>query len=562
MAKEFADLINKLGKFFFIMTIKQKLAIRSTVLKGHVNKYAILGLIISIGSIVFASLIVAYQMTGELSLSSFLLAQTSNPAIWALDLTPFMFAYWGQSFCYELANKAELIIEDKTREYVSKSGDLELKLKYESNHDSLTNLPNSRLLAQRINQGIKQINKGEHLAVVIININNFKQVNYEYGTFSGNSLLLQFTEKLKLILIEPYMLQAYMGMNMIARLQGAEFALLIPRLRSEHNLNLILQKVIDTTSTSFMIDGNSIDITTTAGAALYPPHGQNDEELIHHATLCLLHAEKQGKRFAIYEPSMHSSRKTKRVMYKEISSAIVNEEMRILFQPNYELESNKIIGADAMLTMEHSKHGYLDNEKLVSIVEGTSIVKNLSIYMLRHAVTQLADLHKRGQQIYITVQLFNATDLELPPYIDSLLKENSLSPDCLKIAITEKACLSDQTQSIAFINALDAMGIKIVISDFCSGYSSFVYLTNFPISEIKIDKSFVVNMMKDEKKYTVVKAIIKLAKAMDLVVFANGIEDAATSNAVKKLGCFYGEGSFYSPPIEMDTFEKLLQKNI
>lgn len=540
------------------MTIKQQLALRSSVLKGHVNKYALLGLAISIGSIIFASLIVSYQLLGEVSIHGFLLAQTSNPAIWALDLTPFMFAYWGQSFCYELANKAELIIEDKTREYVSKSGDLELKLKYESNHDSLTNLPNSKLLGQRINQGITQIKKGENLALIILIINNFKQVNYEYGNFNANNLLLQFTEKLKTILLEPYMLQAYMGMNMIARLQGAEFAILIPRLVNQHDLESILNNIVDSTSTGFMMDGNTIDVSTTAAVALYPQHGENDEQLIHHATLSLLHAEKQGKRFAIYEPSMHSSQKTKRVMFKEISSAIDSEEMSVLFQPNYALSENKIIGADAVIAFDHSKYGRLDGEKLISIVEGTSIVNNLSIFMLRNAIKQLVEWQRVGNPIYVTVQLFNVTDLEMPSYIDSLLKENHIAPEHLKIAITEKACLSDQTRSVEFLNALHALGIKVVISDFCSGYSSFTYLTNFPISEIKIDQSFIMNMMKDDKKYKVVKGIIHLAKAMNLKVFANGISDEETRNAIVKLGCNFGEGPFFSPPVPEEEFGSLL----
>lgn len=287
------------------MNIKQRLSVRSEVFKEQVNKYALLGLLISIGSILVASMLVSYQLTGRVSLSGMILAQLSNPAIWALDLTPFMFAYWGQLFCDELAHKAESIIEGKTREFIHKSDDLAHQLAYESQHDSLTRLPNERLLLTRMKQGIAQINAGEALALILLDIKNFKEIIYHFGIFNGNSLLVQFSEQLKSILLAPYLLQAHMGMNMIARRQGSEFAILIPRLKKEHHFEEILKKIIDETSTTFMIDGNAIDIKTRLGAALYPNHGRDEKELIHNATLCLFHAEKDNDHRNIYDPSMN-----------------------------------------------------------------------------------------------------------------------------------------------------------------------------------------------------------------------------------------------------------------
>lgn len=542
------------------MGIKQHLTIRSSVLKGHVNKYAILGLIISISSIIVATILVSYQMTGGISLSGLIHAQTSNPAIWALDLTPFMFAYWGQSFCYELASKTELIIEDKTRELVDKRGDLEQKLQYESNHDSLTNLPNIRLLSKRINQGIQQLKKGEMLAVIILNINNFKDVNYTYGNFSANSLLLQFSETLKSLLLEPYMLQSYMGMNMIARLQAAEFAVLIPRLRKDHNLEQIVANIIDGTSKTFMIDGNNINISTTAGVAVYPEHGSNDEELIHHATLCLLHAEKEEQRYAMYKPSMDKGYKTKGIMLKEISSAIDHEEIETLYQPVIQLNNENIVGAEAVIHISSEKYGVFNAEKLIPLVEGTSLVKKLTEFTLRKATEQLVLWHGINQKIFIRVHLFNATDMELPGFIEDLLKRHNMSASYLRVELTEKACLSDQTRSVNFLNKLAEMGIKIAISDFGSGYSSFVYLTNFPIHGLKIDKSFTMNMMKDEKKRKLVHAITRLADAMNLEVFAEGIADKNTLSELKQLGCKYGEGPYFSQPVSAESFTSALRR--
>ncbi|AHE66176.1 diguanylate cyclase GGDEF domain protein [Legionella oakridgensis ATCC 33761 = DSM 21215] len=557
----FADFLYKFFKKWpYHMNIKQQLAIRSTVLKSHVNKYAMLGLVISIGSIIVASLLVSYQTTGEISLGGFLKAQASNPAIWALDLTPFMFAYWGQSFCYELVSKAESIIENKTREIASKSDDLELKLKYESNHDRLTNLPNSHLLSQRINQGIQQLHSGEELALIILKINKFKEINYNFGSFSANSLLVQFAEKLKSILLEPYMLQAYMGMNMVARIQGAEFAILIPRLKEEHQLDRIIHNLIQATSVSFMIDGNNIEVTTTAGVVLHPQHGNNDEQLMQRATLGLLDAEERNKSYAIYQANMEKNYKTKRTILKELRSAIEQEEIGILHQPIVELATGKILGADVGIHFENIQYGNFDVEKLIPLVGGSSLVKNLTVFTLKNAIRQLALWHQANHKIYIQINIFNATDPDLPDILNNLLKENNLSPDYLKIELTEKACLSDQERSMDVLKRLADLGIKICISDFASGYSSFVYLINFPISEIKIDKAFISNMMKDTKRHHLVEAIIKLGEVMDLNVIADGIFDENTLNELKNLGCLYGQGEHFSNPVDADHFSKLLNR--
>lgn len=542
------------------MNIKTHFAIRSTVLKGHVNKYAFLGLMISIGSIVVATLLAAYQLTGTISIDGLLWAQTRNPAIWALDLTPFMFAYWGQAFCYELANKAELIIEDKTREYVSKSGDLELKLKYESNHDSLTNLPNNRLLSERINQGIKQIAEGEELAVIIVNINNFKDINYYFGSFSGNSLLMQFTEKLKSTLLEPYMLQAYMGMNMVARLQGAEFAILIPRLKKEHHLEQILENIIDATSVSFMIDGNSIQITTTIGVALYPQHGNNDQTLIHHATLCLLHAEKEGRVYAIYQPSMDRYYKAKRIMLKELSAAIEQQKMDLLFQPAYNLENATIVGAEALVSFNDPRYGVIHSEKLVQLVDGTSLMHNFTVFMLKKSIEKLAQWHKANHIIYIRIGVLSIADPVLPSILENLLRDHQVNPQFLRLEFSEKACLDDQKNSSQILREIAQLGIKLSIADFASGYSSFAYLPNFPINELKIDKSFIMNIVKDEKKGDLVRAMISFAQAMHLEVLADGISDQVILDQLIEDGCHFGQGTYFSKVLSDDDFAVLLNK--
>lgn len=544
------------------MAIKQHLVVRSRVLKDHVNRYAILGLAISFISIFIASILVSYKMTGFIDFSGFVAAQKSNPALWALDLTPFMFAYWGQSFCYELANTMETMLEDKTRELVNKSSDLELKLQYETNHDYLTSLPNQRLLLQRIKQSMQQIGNGEQLALIILHINSFKDINYKCGSFNANNLLVQFAEKLKTILLEPYLLQAYMGMNMVARTQGAEFAMLIPRLRKEHQLEEILVKLLESTTANFMIDSNTLNVTTTLGVALYPSDADNEIELMQRASSSLFYAEKEGLSHASYHPDMIKSisNEDNEAKTKELNDAIDHGEIGMVYQPCLDLKTEKIMGAEALIQFDNSEYGVMNTEQLLPMIQGTMLVRKLTARMLENAVQQLAAWHQVGHKIYIAVNLLDATDPDLSLYIEGLLKDNNVSPEYLKIALTEKTCLSDQTKSIVVLKQLNDLGIKIMISDFCSGFSSFTYLSTFPISEIKIDESFIQNMMTDEKKLSIVKAAIKLADAMKLTVYAGGVPDQKTMKKVKQLGCLYAQGPYLSPAISADKIETLLGK--
>ena len=533
-------------------------------LKKHVNRYCVLGLVIAIASIVVGTAAVSYQMTGKINFWGITLAQSTNPALWALDLTPFIFAYWGQAFCLSLAYKVEAIIADKTREFHNLSSELELQLKFESNYDQLTGLPNLRLLIEKIQQAIKQLDTNGNLVVIVLNIKDFKNINTNFGTFNANNVLKQFAEKLSNLLVEPYMLEESMGMSVVARLQSDEFAILIPKLKKGRDLEDLLTKIIASTSTNFMIDGNNIIMNSIASASLYPEHGDNAETLLHHSDIGVQHAKKEGKSFVIYNAEMEDNSTVSLSIMKELKYAIDNDELEIYYQPNIELATGKIMGAEALVRFANPRYGILNAEKFIHLVEGTSLIKNLTTFVIKGVVKQLSLWHKAGYPIYIAVNLSatDAADKHLVPFIKSLLHDNNISPEFLKLELTERACLSDQAKTIQVINDLASFGIKFSIEDFCSGYTSFAYLTNYSISEVKIEKSFVMNMMNDEKKLIMVKAIIDLARTMHLDLHAMGIENESILTNLIKLGCLYGQGFHFSPAVKADDFYVLLRNNL
>lgn len=542
------------------MNIKKSFELRSHLLKERINRYAILGLVLSCATIIIGSILAAYQQSNSMDIAAVIHAQKTNPALWGLDFTPFIFAFWGQSFCYDMANTMETILEDKTRDLKNISSDLELKLKHQSNHDGLTNLPNQHLLSERINQAIDHLQKDENLVVIALHIHSFKELNQKYGGFNGNSLLIQFAEKLKILLLEPYFLQAYMGMNMVARLQGAEFAILLPKLRKEHHLDALIAELLNDLSLAFMVDGNTINIVATAGIAIYSRTdkiAQTANDLLHHASSALFYAEKNDLSYVKYDQNMEEKDDIDHEKIKELTDAIDTGKISTRYQPEYLLKTKTIIGSEASVYLDDNKY---DINVLSGLFEGSEILKKITYFLFEHAIKQLALWHKAGHKITTTVGIFEITDKSLPDEVERMLTEHDVDPEYLKVQLTEKVCLTDQSKSLKLLNAFSALGIKLVISDFATGYASFTYLSNFPINEIKIDKSFVLTMGDDEKKLSIVKSIIAVANSMDVAVYADGIVDLKTIQLLKKMNCLYGQGPYLSEPMGVDDLSKLLEK--
>ncbi|APF01910.1 TPA: putative bifunctional diguanylate cyclase/phosphodiesterase [Legionella pneumophila] len=539
------------------MNIKSNLAHSSVILKGHVNRYAFLGLLISVGSILIASCIVSYQLTGSVSLAGFIQAQRSNPAIWILDLTPFMFVYWGQAFCYGLVNKAESLLVDKTKELLNLSGNLELKLKYESNHDSLTNLPNNRLLNEKIRLAIEQLGSQGELAVIVIKIND---LNYNFSSFNANNIVKQFAEKLKSILIDPYMLKASLGINMVARLQSDEFAILMPRLKKDLDINELLIHLLTLLNNNLMVDGISINVTPIVGVAIYPIHGEEDDVLVNHALIAVYQARKENKSYAVYSSEMEEDLVHNRIVINELQRSIENKDLKIYYQPIVELANGKIVGAESLVRFEHPELGLLSADKFMPLIEGTSLIHDLTTLMLKEVIKQLAAWHDAGHKIFASVNL--SVNRELPDLIEKLLNDYEIAPQFLKLEFTERTCLADQMLTSEVFEQLSTRGIKLCIDDFCNNNSSFIHLTNFPIDDIKIEKSFVLKIAKDAKKAKIVEAIVKLAQTLGWEPLVDGIADQTALEKLRDLGCLYGQGLYFSRAVNATEFTSMLKKSI
>lgn len=528
-------------------------------LRDKISRYVIAGWLIAVSLLLVALMAMSYQLDGNVSFNGIWHAQGSF-VIWWFEFAMLAFIYWGYRFSAELNKTAELSIDEKTREFVSRSGDLESKLKYRSDHDNLTHLPNYHFMIQLVGQSIQKLGKQEHLAVIVIRINQFKEINYKLGSFGANGLLIQFAETLKTVLLEPCMLQPYMGMNMVGRLQGSEFVILIPRLRKEHNFESILNTILDKTSVDYTLDGKQIKISATIGAAISPIHGENEEILLHRASVSLQSAEKEGIPWAVYDPSMDNHLKTSRTLVKDVTQAIENDVVTLRYLPTVDLTTNQVIGAEVNIGLGELNPEFLPSHKLQSLIEGTGLERKLVRLVLKRVIMQLSEWDKKGLNLSIVVNVLDCTDQELPDYISSLFQQYQVSPTMLKISLTEKACLSNPTKSVAMLNKVSALGVTIMISDFLSGASSFVYLTNFPIKQVKIDNSFTSNLAHDDKKLAITQVVLAMSASLHFTVVADGIDSEDTAVQLKQLGCQYGQGPFFYKETTATELPQLINK--
>lgn len=323
---------------------------------------------------------------------------------------------------------------------------------------------------------------------------------------------------------------------------------------------LVVKKIIETTSTNFMIDGNDIKIKTTAGVVIYPDYGENKDELFHFSTLALLHAEKENKSYAFFQSSMSKLINTKHILLKEIQESIKSETIEILYRPVISLKNEEIIEIEATPNFKHEVYGEVNSDYLFTLVEKTNLDTKLMKITINNAIKNYSNWHKKNEHIGLKIDLLTVNDHNLVQELEELLRKHDIPADKVTLMFTEKACLSDQVTSSKVISQLVKMGIRISIKDFATGFASFNYLTNFPINEIQIDKSYIKNMIENKNKYKLVEVIISVARTLNLTLSASGIEDEKTLAALIQLGCKKGSGELFYPLINAKRLSGIFEQ--
>ena len=522
------------------------------LLKSKVNRFAFIGLSIAVLAIALATLAVAYQIEGHISLESISNAQMNNVALWILDLTPILFMFWGQSISSVMSYTASAMVMDQTHELRLQTNELASRSEHDSSHDLLTNLPNRVLFIDRLNQAISSMkDKKGLIAIIAINIDNFKDLNSGFGNYNADRLLKQFAQRLKSAVDET---------ASVARFGGDDFAILCPNCEGHEEIYQLTSKVQKAVAIHFALDDVIIDITATAGITFYPQHGKDPDTLLQRANVAIYHAKQTGKEFAVYKSAMDKDSPNRLILMSELKKAIEGDQLLVYYQPKVDLNTGKIKGCEALLKWEHPTFGMMNAEKFIPVAERTGLIKSLSLYVLKQTIEQASKWYNKGLDIEVAINLsaVDIIDIELPYTIQSLLNVYDLPGRYITIELIESTNLSDQSRAVEVINRLASLGIRIAIDDFGTGYSSFVYLTNLPIHEIKIDKSFIMAIHENEKKRNIVEAIIKLAAALKLSLVAEGVEKLTQAKILSELKCPVVQGYYFSEAVDAQTFEQFV----
>ncbi len=515
-------------------------------LKGQASKTAYQGVFIAILSIIFATLIVSYLDSGEISLDGIVQAQRENVGLWILDAFPFIFGFWGQYSSSLIADQAGAMILSQTYELRNKTATLEKLAAYSSTHDTLTDLPNRSLFYDRVEQAILSANNQKKtLSLLLLEIENYKDIYDTLGRNSSDLLIKQISSRLQ---------GAVRYYENVARIEGNIFSLLVDD--EDEHIEQTANSIHLSMLPPFTIQKTPITVHTSIGIVRYPKHGDDVDTLAQRAGVALYIAHDKKEGYAVYDPSFDKHSPHKLTLMGELSHAIRNNELTLYYQAKVSIKTNTIYGAEALIRWNHPVHGFIPPDEFIPMAERTRIIQSVTSWVIRQAFTDCAKWHLEGKDITISLNL-SAKDLhdpELPDLIAGIQAATHIKPEWIILEITEGSIITDPEQALETIQRLHDMGYKVSIDDFGTGYSSLAYLKKMAVSELKIDRSFVQDILDSENDAVIVNATINLAHNLGLQVVAEGVEDARVMEKLNTYGCDIAQGYFLNKPQSVESF--------
>jgi diguanylate cyclase (GGDEF)-like protein len=417
-------------------------------------------------------------------------------------------------------------------------------LEYQANHDSLTDLPNRQLLHVRLEQAFHQ-NEGM-LALLLIDLDRFKEVNDSLGHKSGDRLLKQLGPRLQILLG---------GDDTLARLGGDEFALLLQSIESADDAINRAQAVRAAIQEPFDLQGMRVQIDASIGIALGPEHGRDASTLLRLADVAMYQAKQAATGYAVYDRRQDAHSPRRLALMSDLYRAVANDEFVLYYQPKVDIRSGRVAALEALVRWQHPERGLLSPDQFVPLAELGEMIKPLTFWVVDQALQDLRNWRRQGETFSVAVNI-SARNLQDREFVDRLtasLGEYDTPPDQLQLEITESAIMTDPVRARETIAALDALGVSLAIDDFGTGYSSLSYLKQLPVDELKIDKSFVIDMEQDENDAVIVRSTVDLAHNLGLRVTAEGVERPGLWDILMQLDCDFAQGFHICRPVPVTT---------
>ena len=411
------------------------------------------------------------------------------------------------------------------------------RVAYLAYHDELTELPNRTLLNDRLHQSILVARReARSLSLLALDLDGFKEINDSLGHHAGDRVLQMVASRLRVILRES---------DTVARLGGDEFAILLPHTDTS-GAELAATKILQVLETPMIVEGRPLSVRASIGIAAFPEHGTGEQELLQKSDLAMYVAKNDRCGFAVYSADRDGRAEQRLALVSAMWHGIENGQFSLEYQPILNLRTGGIGALEALIRWNHPQHGRLAPSQFIQLAEQSGLITPLTIFAINKAMTEWP-CQSHNMTVAVNLSPRSLHDGSFPGRVRDLLHKNVFNASCLALEITENVIMSDPERSVRYLNELHEMGIKLVMDDFGTGYSSLSYLRRLPVTQLKIDQSFVSGLSAGEDE-ALVRSIIDLAHNLKLEVVAEGVESEDLCERLRGLGCDHAQGHFISSP--------------
>jgi len=434
-------------------------------------------------------------------------------------------------------------------------------------YDSLTGLANRVLFKDRLSNALSYAQRHHlHLAALFIDVDRFKVINDTLGHTVGDLLLIHVAERLSESVRQSDSVSRHADQepsHALARLGGDEFTILLTSLPQPEDAGRVARRILDSLTHPFSIDGHEIFISASIGISIYPSDGTTVEALLKNADTAMYHAKEQGRNNCqFYSSGLNAAAAERLDLESDLRRALDRQEFVVYYQPKLNIHSRKILGAEALVRWKHPKRGLVPPGVFLNAAIDTGLIRPMDEWVLREACRQVQAWERAGlPPMTVSANVSNSLfhGRTLPGTVAEALRDSGLNPSQLELELTESIAMRDVEASVTMLEGLRTMGIRLSIDDFGTGYSSLSYLQRFPLSRLKIDQSFVRDLLTNENNVKITRAIIAMAHSLNLSVLAEGVETDGQLTRLREEGCDEVQGYLFSRPVCAADFEALLR---
>jgi diguanylate cyclase (GGDEF)-like protein len=452
--------------------------------------------------------------------------------------------------------RLNLELEQRVDERTQQLSQLNQQLEHQAMHDALTELPNRALFNDRLRTTLLAARREKtQFAVICVDLDLFKEINDTMGHHAGDMVLQHVARACSRTLRDS---------DTVARMGGDEFAIIMPRVADIESAATVAARLLEAISQPLPIGEKWIQTGASLGLAVYPAHGEYEQELVHHSDAAMYEAKRNKQGVVVYRPELSDGRQEQVALKGELRQALQHGQLVLHYQPKVDVGSHRVSGVEALVRWEHPRLGLLSPAQFIPLAETAGLIKELTLEVVRIALRQIRTWLEAGMRLSVAINIstFNLQDRGFPEQIGELLATHGVPGALLEMEVTETAIMNDPVRAIENIETLVALGVQVSIDDFGTGYSSMAYLQKLLVAKIKIDRSFVMSMGSGENSEAIVRSTIDLAHNLGLKAVAEGVENEHAWSKLKELGCDLAQGYYMSKPLPAEELTEWLRCSV